>query len=114
MRFALNEERCRQMGLNGKSQIRVPYVHKNLWWSLNGGETAFGYGDLDQADLARILDWVCHPSQEGLVFTAWNEHHETPQQQMNVPMLRITLRDGITYPYRIQMEQRRAAMRVVS
>lgn len=114
MRFRYNEERCSAMGLNGRSQMRVPYVHKNLWWSIDNGETAFGYGDLDEADLLKMLHWVGHPCQtEELTITCWNEHHDTELQQMDEPMIRIRLEDGVTYPYRISRERRKAEMRLV-
>lgn len=100
---------CDKLGLVD-GQMREPYIHKNLWWSFDLGETSFGYGDLDQDDLDRILEWVKEHDDRTrpLVFTGWNEHHDTEWQQTPVPMIRITALYGIVFPNTERQAQRRS------
>lgn len=92
-----NVQLRKELGLQD-GQMRTPYDYKNLWWSFNGGLTAFGYGDMNQADFNWIREWILG-NNPSLIFTGWNEHHDTSTQQTTHPMVRIT-RDGITHPHR--------------
>lgn len=104
---------CFQLRLNPNSQMRSPYTYKNLWWVLGtesevlDKQDALGYGDLNDDDIQRILDWLSHPSQDGdRVFVGWNEHHGTDWKQTPVPMVRISYKDGVTHPNHDRYEAR--------
>ena len=105
MNYIPNEDLCIEMGLRN-GQMRDPYDLHNLYWSFEGSHVAFGYGDLITYDYERILSYLSHPSHEAdIVFLGWNEHHGTRWEQTIYPMVRISVKDGITYPHRDAREQ---------
>lgn len=60
------------------------YRYKNLQWFLDG--VYIGFGDLRDEDILRIAVTL----EDGEVFVGWNEHHGSPVQQTNTPMVRIS------------------------
>lgn len=111
MQYIPNMDLCARMGLNPKGQMRVPYDKKNLYWTFEGSHIAFGYGDLDKADYDNIRAYLSHPSHEAeIVFLGWNEHHGTQWEQTAFPIVRITAKDGVSYP---ALEARRSILRTV-
>lgn len=101
-----NDDLCAQLGLNGHSQVRADYTYKNLWWTFEGAQVAFGFGDLDNSDCQRILEYLNHPSHNApLVFVGWNEHHGTERQHTVYPVIRISVADGIQEPARDARKQ---------
>lgn len=99
MNFNPRKELCAQMGLSTNGQIRTPYIYKNLWWVVEGQNSAFGQGDLDTNDVERMLNYLEHPSHpQDMVILCWDEHHGTKWQRTVYPMIRISRVDHITYP----------------
>lgn len=79
--------------------------HRNLFWTLNPKTTfpnlitvAIGFGDLDLEDIERISDWMRHPSNDGLIFRGWNEHHGSLMQQFAEPVIEINSKGQLTSP----------------
>ena len=87
-----------ELGLRN-GQLRASYRYNNLWWSFTNAESSFGFGDLDQDDFGRIYQWILN-NDSTKVFTAWNEHHGTPWQQTDYPIVRISANEGITFPHK--------------
>lgn len=110
MIFRLNADLCARMGLNGSQQVRWDSIYKNLWWTFEGSNVIFGYGDLNIDDCRKIQQYLSHPSHEtDIVFLGWDEYHPTSKRQGEYPRIRIT-KDDITYPL---SEAREKIMKVV-
>lgn len=99
MKHEKNQELLDQLGFKD-SQVRTMCVGRNVWWTFEGEDVAWGFGDLDPDDLRTILDWLSHPSNGDKVFVAWNERHGTEFQMTPHPDIRISVEDSIEFPHR--------------
>lgn len=90
------------MGLgNHNGQVRDDAIYRNVWWALEGQNVAFGFGDLNQSDLDKILSYLTHPAHQApMVVECWYENREVSLDYRTYPLIRISPIDGITYPYR--------------
>src|SRR5690606_37525823 len=100
MRHVVDNKLCAALGLSD-GMTRALHDHKNLWWSFDNGQSAFGFGDLNNRDLDDILHWLkSDPKRQAMVFTGWSEHHGTDSHQTAHPIGRISVRDGISVPHK--------------
>lgn len=88
---------CEEIGLRHQ-QVHSTYSYKNLWWSIDHDRTAFGFGDICDADVQKIQAWLEKPENQHKVFTGWNEHHDTKWQQTKHAVVRISYAAGLTRP----------------
>lgn len=118
MLLEINPTLCAQLGLS-HSQLRSDEpqaTHRKLWWCIHdrserGDRKAFGQGDLNADDLARIQDYLNHPSiTQDFAFSGWHEHHGTGLQAFSEAVVFIT-RENINFPRRSIVKARMRAVR---
>lgn len=105
MRHIQDDLLCQRMELKSGQIRRIP-VHRNVWWSFDYGQTAFGFGDLDAEDLMRIQLYLSDEENRNKVFTGWHENHGTQVQHTDRAQVRVSWAAGATRPYDAYLEMR--------